>query len=114
MPFVSYSLIPFVIPLLVGAAAALLIGGFRRPWPLHAGACLIAWLVSLVLQYCSYLVLGGILTGDWPQESEMGGVLLYFLWFAMIASFTAIPLVMGGYFGALAILNQRPQPARTK
>lgn len=97
LTLLAHTAITYLVPLLCGSAAALLVRRVTRSWPAHACCCCLAVALSLFAQYGCMLVLAGAITGNWPQLTDFAGLWYAMAWFALVAGFTTVPLVATSY-----------------
>jgi hypothetical protein len=76
--------------------------GYRLQRPLwHVLWCGAAVFTGLVLEYLGFLVIGGLMTGNWPDEYSPVSLAYGFGWFCISGCLLSAPLVVVGYVAGL-------------
>lgn len=97
MNTIIHALMLYLFPLFVGVAAYGLIGRRVRSVLWQIVICGTATFFALVLEYLGFLVIGGLMTGNWPEEYTVIGLCYGFLWFAIPGIIVSAPQVVIGY-----------------
>ncbi len=97
MNSIIHSLILNLFPILIGVAAYGLIGRRVRSVLGQIVICGSATFCALVLEYLGFLVVGGLMTGNWPEEYSVIGLGYGFLWFLIPGIIVSAPQVVMGY-----------------
>ncbi len=104
----AHAAITYLVPLLCGGATALLAARGPRHWLAHVLGCALTVCISIAAQCGCFLVLAGVMTGNWPQAAELTGLWYALAWFALVALFTTLPVVVTTYVVVTAIFARKP------
>lgn len=106
---IAHWLLIFALPCVCGFVLASL--AKPRHWYQHAAAFASALGLSIGLSYGGFLLVLGVMTGNWSQEITLAGLAYALAWFTIPAIFTIGPASTIGYVSgvlARAYLIHRP------
>jgi hypothetical protein len=106
---ITHLFLMYVLPGVCGFVLAWL--ARPRHWYQHAAAFVCALSLSIGLSYAGFLIVLGVMTGNWPQETTLAGLAYALTWFTIPAIFTIGPASTTGYVSgvlARAYLIHRP------
>lgn len=109
--YLAHTALLYPLPAAIGLLVGLAFGGRTRRPLIQAAVVLATLPAALVVQYAAFLLFGGIVTGNWPDELPPAGLLYALAWFSIPASFTTVPMVILGYVFAPALRKPRTPEA---